>query len=227
MIILAKRLTEKQKKEIINLFTSGENINDLSNQFNCAKLTISRNLKKTLGEEKYKELSIESKLNNKSIISKNQNKEYSFDFKEKDNAQINIKNKSNSKISSKEFAPISQFIEITPLNCDIDNSLQKDLTSISISEINLPKTVYMIVDKKVELEIKYLRDYPRWNFLSEDELKRKTIEIYFEIKIAKSFCNKEQKVIKVPNTNVFKIAAPILISRGISRIVSSDKLIAL
>ena len=227
MIILAKRLTEKQKKEIINLFTSGENINDLSNQFNCAKLTISRNLKKTLGEEKYKELSIESKLNNKSIISKNQNKEYSFDFKEKDNAQINIKNKSNSKISSKEFAPISQFIEITPLNCDIDNSLQKDLTSISISEINLPKTVYMIVDKKVELEIKYLRDYPRWNFLSEDELKRKTIEIYFEIKIAKSFCNKEQKVIKVPNTNVFKIAAPILISRGISRIVSCDKLIAL
>ncbi len=224
---MAKRLTEKQKKEIINLFTSGKSINDLSNQFNCAKLTISRNLKKTLGEKKYKELSIESKLNNKLIISKNQNKEYSIDFKEKDNAQINIKNISNSKISSEEFAPIPQFIEITPLNCDIDNSLQKDLTSISIYEINLPKTVYMIVDKKVELEIKYLRDYPRWNFLSEDELKRKTIEIYFEIKIAKSFCNKEQKVIKVPNTNVFKIAAPILISRGISRIVSCDKLIAL
>ena len=122
---------------------------------------------------------------------------------------------------------MSQFIEITPLNCDIDNSLQKDLTSISISEINLPKTVYMIVDKKVELEIKSLRDYPKWNFLSEDELERKTIEIYFEIKIAKSFCNKEQKVIKVPNTNVFKIAAPILLSRGISRIVSCDKLIAL
>ena len=227
MIILAKRLTEKQKKEIINLFTSGLSLNDLSNQFNCAKLTISRNLKKSLGEDKYKELSIQSKSSNKLIIYKKQNKDYSFDFKEKNNAQIHIKNTNNSKISSDEFAPMSQFIEITPLNCDIDNSLQKDLTSISISEINLPKTVYMIVDKKVELEIKYLRDYPKWNFLSEDELKRKTIEIYFEIKIAKSFCNKEQKVIKVPNTNVFKIAAPILISRGISRIVSCDKLIAL
>ena len=40
-------------------------------------------------------------------------------------------------------------------------------------------------------------------------------------------CNKEQKVIKVPNSNVFKIVAPILLSRGISRLVNADKLIAL
>ena len=30
----------------------------------------------------------------------------------------------------------------------------------------------MIVDKKIELEIKYLKDYPNWHFLSKDELKR-------------------------------------------------------
>ena len=121
----------------------------------------------------------------------------------------------------------SEFIEIAPLTIDVDNSTRKELTSVPILEVNLPKTVYMIVDKKVELEIKLLRDYPKWNFLSEDELKRKTIEIFFDLKIAKSFCQKEQKVIKVPNTNVFKIVAPILCSRGVSRIVSADKLIAL
>ena len=85
----------------------------------------------------------------------------------------------------------------------------------------------MIVDKTIELETKYLRDYPDWQFLSQEELNRKTIEIYVDLKNAKRFCNKEQKVIKVPNTQVFKIVAPILISKGISRIVSSDKLIAL
>ena len=47
------------------------------------------------------------------------------------------------------------------------------------------------------------------------------------MKIAKRFCNKEQKVIKVPNTEVFKIVAPILVSRGISRIVNEDCLISL
>ena len=85
----------------------------------------------------------------------------------------------------------------------------------------------MVVDKNIELETKYLKDYPVWQFLSEEDLNRKTIEIFEDIKIAKNFCKKEQKVIKVPNTEVFKIAAPFLISKGISRIINADKLIAL
>ena len=85
----------------------------------------------------------------------------------------------------------------------------------------------MIVDKKIELEIKYLKDYPNWEFLSRDELDRKTIEIFTELKHAKSICSKDQKVIKVPNTEVFQLVAPLLLSRGISRIISEDKLIAL
>ena len=72
-----------------------------------------------------------------------------------------------------------------------------------------------------------LKDFPEWRFLPINDLNRKTIEIYLDLKIAKRLCNKEQKVIKVPNTNVFKISAPILLSKGISRIVSADKLIAL
>ena len=85
----------------------------------------------------------------------------------------------------------------------------------------------MVVDKKIELEIKTLKDYPDWQFLSDDELKRKTIEIFLDLKIAKRHCRNEQKVIKVPNTKVFEIVAPILSSRGISRIVSDNLLISL
>ena len=51
----------------------------------------------------------------------------------------------------------------------------------------------MIVDKKIELEIKYLKDYPEWQFLSEDELNRKTIEIYFDLKLQKDFVIKNKK----------------------------------
>ena len=46
------------------------------------------------------------------------------------------------------------------------------------------------------------------------------------MKTAKDFV-KKTKNLKVPNTDVFKKVAPILLSRGISRIVSADKLIAL
>ena len=110
---------------------------------------------------------------------------------------------------------------------EIADSNRKDLSSVPISEIEFPQNVYMIVDKKIELEIKFLKDFPDWQFLPKEELNRKTIEIYFDLKNAKRFCNKDQKVIKVPNTDVFEISAPILLSRGISRIVSADKLIAL
>ena len=119
------------------------------------------------------------------------------------------------------------FFEIVPLDSEISNETQKDFASIPISEIDFPSTVYMIVDKKIELDIKLLRDYPTWNFLAKEELDRKTIEIYFDLKIAKRFCSKEQKVLKVQNPEIFKTVAPILVSRGISRIVSAENLIAL
>ena len=118
-------------------------------------------------------------------------------------------------------------MEIAPLNYEIDSASQKDLSSVPICDVDFPNIVYMIVDEKIELEIKYLQEYANWQFLSEEELKRNTIEIYLDLKIAKRYCKKQQKVIKVPNTDVFKIVAPILIKKGISRIVSQDKLIAL
>ena len=119
------------------------------------------------------------------------------------NLPSKVINKSNL---VQDFVTDDSFMEITPLDFDIDNVSQKDLSSVPLSEIDLPKIVYMIVDKKIELEIKYLKDYPDWHFLSKDELNRKTIEIFHDLKIAKRFCNKEQKVIKVPNSEIFKIS---------------------
>ena len=87
--------------------------------------------------------------------------------------------------------------------------------------------VYIIVDKKTELEIKILRDYPDWHFLPEEDLQNKTIEIYFDLKVAKRNCKKDQKVIKVPNPNVFKIASKIMVSKGITRIICDKQLISL
>ena len=215
---LAKRLSEKEKTVLVKCFTEGKSINELAEEFDCAKLTITRNLKRNLGNEKYKELINQSKTIKKSI-----------DIKEKkDSFENNYKSIKND-YTEGEFQPITPFFELTPLECEIenDNDIQKDYSSVPISNIEFPNIAYMIVNKKIELETKYLKEYPEWQFLSNEELNRKTIEIYIDLKVAKRSCNKEQKVIKVTNTDVFKIVAPILISRGISRIVSPDNLIAL
>ena len=225
---MAKRLSEEQKKEITKRFSSGESIDKLSDEFNCTSTTIIRNLKKSLGEIKYKELIIMGKSSDQLLIKEYQKVPISKNKLIKKD-QIGNKNNDLNIVENIEqnFHEASPFIEITPLNYEIESSPQKDFSSIPIAEIEFPKTVFMVVDKKIELEIKYLKDFPNWQFLSNEELNRKTIEIFNDLKIAKRICNKEQKIIKVSNTDVFRLVAPILLSKGISRIVNSDKLIAL
>ena len=228
---MAKRLTEIQKKVIINDFLNGLTIDQLSKKFSCTKLTIVRNLKKNLSESKYNSILKKNKISEINLsetkIITNQLPSNSEENNIFLNEDANILENRSKEIDNYESFLDKTFMEIAPLDYEINSETQKDLSSISISEIDFPKIVYMIVDSKIELEIKLLGDYPNWQFLSQDELKRKTIEIYFDLKIAKKFCNREQKVIKVPNTDVFRIVSPILISRGISRIVCPDKLVAL
>ena len=202
---MARRLSQDEKKEITQCFSNGISINKLSERFNCTESTISRNLKKILGNEEYKQ-----------ILKR---------LSQKKNDKVKLKNAKPSKrvnISNEPF-----FVEIAPLNTNFYNEKQKDISSIPLASVIFPKTVYMVVDRKIELEIKFLRDFPEWQFLPEAELERKAIEIFADLKNAKISCNKDQKVIKVPNTNVFEIVAPILIARGISRMIKEDKLIAI
>ena len=215
---MKRKVTAKNKKDMEELFSNGSSIKDIAANLNFTVQTITRQLKIILGETKFKFI---------------KNKKQKINFLKKSESEIDIKNKKENlktilnESNEEENLTMSEFMEIAPLHFDIENTSRKDFSSIPISDIDFPKTVFMIVDKKVELEIRSLKDYPKWQFLSQEDLKRKTIEIYYDMKIAKDFCTKDQKVIKVPNPKVFKIVAPILRSRGISRIVSADQLISI
>ena len=216
---MPKKLSDTEKKEMVNLFSNGMTIDQLSDRYDITRITITRHLKKEIDENQFKNILEE---NNKNTI------ESKKDVNENSNDLSNTSEEPHYEIPN-ELNSYNQteFFEITPLDYEINSEVQKDLSSVSINEIELPKIVYMVVDNQIELQTKLLKDYPEWQFLPQSDLNRKTIEVYFDAKEAKRFCNKEQKVIKVPNTKVFSIAAPILISRGISRIVCPDKLIAL
>ena len=229
---MAKRLSKEQIKEIVLSFKDGKTIEVLSEKYNCTNLTIKRNLKKNLGEKIYFE-----------FISKNKNKN-SKDNSQVDENDINYDPELGPQLEfsgghlkdtqtqddnrgQNNMILNSEFVEISPLNFEIDNTPQKDLSSVPLDETDFPEIVYMVVSKNVELEIKLLKDFPEWEFLPRKDLNRKTIEVYFDFEKAKRECSKDQKVIKVPNTDVFKISSHILVSKGISRIVCPEKLIAL
>lgn len=215
---MPKKVSENQKQEMVDSFKNGKTIDELSEKYKCTKITIKKHLKKVIDEKDFKNL----------IYKNNQKKELRIEPIQKDetNSRLIENSLDDLKLDESEYID-SSFIEIAPLDYEIENSPRKELSSIPLSEVEFPKNVYMVVDKNIELNIKLLKDFPEWDFLPKVDLNRKTLEIYFDLHSAKRSCQKDQKVIKVPNTDVFRIVAPILIARGISRIVSSEQLIAL
>ena len=221
---MPKRLSNSQKEEIIKGFLNCKSLDELSKEFGYTKLTISRNLKKNLGDDEYANLLKKSNKveNYKNKVNKNGDLSTNKTFNEKITQENTI-----ASFDENSFMQSSSFMEIAPLDLNVNNETRKELSSTPIDEIDFPKMVFMIIDKKTELETKLLKEYPEWHFLPEKDLCYKTIEIYSDLKDAKRNCKKDQKVIKVPNPNVFKIASKIILSKGISRIISDKQLIAL
>ena len=53
---MAKKLSDIEKREILEFFYNGKTTQYIANKFSCTNLTIVRNLKKLIGEEKFKQL---------------------------------------------------------------------------------------------------------------------------------------------------------------------------
>jgi IS30 family transposase len=121
---LTKRLSEGQKKELVENFKSGKSIDVLSKEFDCTKSTISRNLKKNLGDIKYKELIQKNKSSNEKNTSKKKYNNSLLDKKtdiegfHKD--FIDLKNSEKNR-KGLDFVPLDSFIEIAPIEYEMDN----------------------------------------------------------------------------------------------------------
>ena len=128
----------------------------------------------------------------------------------------------NNKELDNNFAEL----EILDPGFDLDQNREKDDFEILDFE-SLPESVYMIVDKNVELNLQAISDLPEWSFLPENELKRTAILLFSNQRAAKRICSRNQRVIKIPNTNVFNLSKSYLISKGITRLILEDSIIGL
>ena len=203
---MPKKVSDSEKEKIVESFLKGSSVREISKKYNFSQITINRQLKLILGVNKFNKI---KELNSKQ--NKNISKIKSFHYVQKESLD-----------QTEET-----FFELVPILDGIELEKQKDLSSQPLKDSNLPQIVYMFVDKKIELIPKSLGDYPQWRFLPEEDLNRKTIEIFSDIKNAKRDCKKDEKVIKVPNPNIFNLVAPILIAKGITRIIIEDNLISL
>ena len=215
---MPKKVSEITKKEILNSFKKGKSINDIAHEFNYSSQTIVRQIKKIIGVEEF--LKIKEK---NAIIN---NKEHSISSLGSKNF---LKNNYDNSTCSEQTDNISEssFLEIVPLTEGVEFEIQKDLSSKPLKDANLPKVVYLLVDKKNEISPKPLSDYPQWGFLPEDDLHRLTIEIFADQRDGKRVCSKNEKLIKIPNSDIFIVASKFLKSRGVSRIIFDKILVSL
>jgi hypothetical protein len=91
----------------------------------------------------------------------------------------------------------------------------------------LPASVYMLVDKTVELQAKPLKDFPELGQLPDGEEERQALMVFANPRQAKRHCGRTQRVIKVPDTRILERTAPYLIAQGISRVVMEGSLYSL
>ena len=117
--------------------------------------------------------------------------------------------------------------ELVPLQGVGDLSGRGTIEARPLTEGLLPESVYMLVDKLVELDARPLRDFPELGPLDDTELERNGLCLYGSPRAAKRQCGRSQRVIKVPDTGVFERTSHYLLARGITRLVMDGSLIAL
>jgi len=134
----------------------------------------------------------------------------------------------NNEVEENDQNIDNNFELIAPIISCFDFDQEKEKSNFKIHDYKiLPESVYMIVDKKVELEPQNISDLPEWSFLPETELERRAILLFTNQRAAKRNCSKNQKVIKIPNTSIFRISKSYLLSKGITRLILEDLLISL
>ena len=119
------------------------------------------------------------------------------------------------------------FQELVPLMDVGDLTDRREIQAQPLRSGILPSSVYMLVDKVVELDPKPLRDFPELGPLDATELERTGLCLFSSPRTAKRQCGRSQRVIKVPDTGVFERTSSYLLARGITRLVIEGTLIAI
>jgi hypothetical protein len=96
-----------------------------------------------------------------------------------------------------------------------------------LADATLPASAYMLVDKTVELQARPLSDFPELGALAPEELQLQALVVYLNPRQAKRQCGRSQRVIKIPDPQVFQRTSRFLVAQGISRVLIEGSLYSL
>jgi len=102
-----------------------------------------------------------------------------------------------------------------------------EIRPLPLTAADLRGSAWMLVDKTVELQARPLSEFTELGRLPAEEQDRQALMVFVNPRQAKRHCGRTQRVIKIPDPEVFTRTAPYLLAQGISRVVIEGALFAL
>ena len=251
------RLTDSQKQELLVRYRAGEPSTALAGVYGCSVNTVSRTVRTLLSPEEYDALKaarsragtpspsvdpLEAVKVTEAASGSGSASESSIDVQDsppEDGAETStlaledaddFGDNDSDEVSDDDgldMSPDDVFQEIAVLPVDLPQVSREQVSCRPFASGVLPDSVYMLVDKTVELDPKPLSEFPELGVVNPEELARQALCLYSSPRSAKRQCGRSQRVIKVPDTQVFERTSRHLLARGITRIVLEGALYSL
>ena len=251
----ARRLSDSEKQDLVGRYKAGESTAALAESFGCSPNTVSRTVKSLLPPEAYAALKasrqkggtvavapplleippleVPSTMDAASVQA-DSSEASAGEFAAEDSSILALDDAADFAEESddqdadpEEPVPMDVFTELVPLIGVAGLSGSAPVETQPLSPGVLPESVYMLVDKVVELDARPLRDFPELGPLDTVDQDRQGLFLFSNPRTAKRQCGRSQRVIKVPDTTVFERTSSYLLKRGITRLVMEGTVVAL
>lgn len=98
---------------------------------------------------------------------------------------------------------------------------------IPLADAELPKTCYFVVDKGGELITRPLKEFGELGEIPRAEVQEKTLPIFDNHRVARRFCARNQRVIKMPDGKMLQKTSAYLQEKGITRVLIDGQVYSL
>ncbi len=234
------RLTDSQKRELVERYRSGESTAVLAEAFGCSANTVSRTARALLTPDAYEALKKDRARGggagsqaavHSDCIQAEATPVEPIDDEDPVTLALDDADDFGDALEDAGEAdeePEQEFHTVAVLTGQI--SLEMESSAPDCRPLGpgvLPESVYMLVDKLVELDPQPLSAFQELGALAAADQDRQAIGLYASPRTAKRQCGRNQRVIKVPDSQVFERTSHYLLARGITRLVLDGSLIAL
>ncbi len=229
----APRLNDSQKEELVGRYRQGETAQALAVAYGCSPNTVSRVLKALLDPEEME--AIKRQLRGRTAApapaaAVTEPAPAPAPPAEPKPEPVQASDPDEAEQRELAIDDADDFSEDGLDDPDVDADDEAELPAVAVepavvleaqplSPGALPASVYMLVDKTVELQAKPLREFPELGGLPDEEQELQALMLFTNPRQAKRQCGRTQRVIKVPDAGVLQRRASYLVAQGITRLV--------